>query len=94
MGQQFKLPALPLIEPIAIQDTFAAGLARAEIHGNIVHFILFSEHTDAEGNLERTICARILMPKEAVPAAIRIAISAVSNDFLDRTMPGVFKFAG
>ncbi len=94
MGSASNLPVVPLLEPFAIPDTFAAGLARAEIHGNIVHFILFSEHTDADGNLERAICARILMPKEAVPAAIRISISAVSNDFLDRTMPGVFRFAG
>jgi hypothetical protein len=94
MGSASRLPAVPLIEPIAIADTFASGLARAEIHGNIVHFILFCEHSDSDGNLERTICARILMPKEAVPAAIRIAISAVSNDFLDRAMPAVFKFSG
>lgn len=93
MGSASEPLSVPLVESIAVPDTFASGLARAEIHGNIVHFILYSQHTDADGRLERAVCARILMPKEAVPAAIRIAISAVSNDFLERTMPGVFRLA-
>jgi hypothetical protein len=92
MGSATEPKAIPLTEPIAIPDTLASGLARAETHGTLIHFILFSEHSDADGNPERVICARIVMPKEAVPAAIRVAIAAVSNDFIDRRLPGVFQY--
>lgn len=85
-------PAVPLIEPCPVPDTFTSGLARAEVHGNIIHFILYAEHSDAEGKPERVIVARILMPKEAVPAAIRMALQTVSNDYIDRYMPGLFKY--
>lgn len=93
MASQFPSPAVPLIEPCPVPDTFCTGLARAEVHGNIIHFILYAEHCDAEGRIERVIVARILMPKESVPAAVRMALHAVSNDYIDRYMPDLFKFA-
>lgn len=84
---------VPLMEPVPIQDTFVSRLVRVEVHGSVVHFILGTDHTDACGNAECVISARIVMPKEAVPAAVRMALQAVSNDFMDRRLWGVRKFA-
>lgn len=93
MASQFSQPAVPLIELCPIPDTFCSGLARTEVHGSVIHFILYAERSDADGRIERVISARILMPKDAVPTAVRMVMAAVSNDYIDRYMPSLFKFA-
>lgn len=62
-----------LTEIYAVSDTFVSGLGEVEdIGGGCLRFIFFSRHTH-EGREELQIVARIIMPVEAVPVAIRMA---------------------
>jgi len=74
---------IPLIEPIAISDTYASGLARIEDFGATMRFTFCAiQHPICGGahDLERVVVLRLVMPREAASSAAMMAIAAADTD--------------
>lgn len=63
---QSRVPSLvPLIEAVPVAEVFATGVAEVEHYGEFVRLTFFSEHTTVDGEHERIIVARLVMPHVA-----------------------------
>lgn len=84
-----KVPAL--IEPVPIIDDFVQGIACIEQVGPCARFILFSDQTFLEsGVATRVVVRKIIIPIDALPAAIKQAADFTSA----RAFANVFKLRG
>lgn len=64
--------AMEMVEPFAIPDVYASGLAEVEdIGGGNYRFVLYALHRSG-GREERQVVARIIMCAEAIPEAMRM----------------------
>lgn len=69
---------VPLVETTAVQDTFATELSSVERLGLNFRFVLSAMgHCYPDGARERVIVAKIVMPADAVRAAIELASEAM-----------------
>lgn len=72
MGQ--RSVEVPIVEIRHVLDIFATELAQVEKIGSCVRFTLTTEHRDPDGELERIVVAKVVLPADAVPPAIRKTI--------------------
>lgn len=73
-----KTATLPLVETVAIQDTFATELSSVEKLGPNLRFVLSAiGHCYPDGPHERVIVAKIVMPASCVYDAIKLAEEAL-----------------
>jgi hypothetical protein len=76
---------LPLVEPIAVPDVFATGLARIENMGTNMRFTFYSLQRPISGDahdMERIVVCRIVLAVEAVTAAAMSALAATDTEVL------------
>lgn len=65
-----------------VPETFTSGLSHVElIGGGCARFVLYSNQSNGEA-VDRLVVARIVMPLEAVPDAIRKALAAASHEIV------------
>jgi hypothetical protein len=81
-----------IIEPVPLTDVFVNGIARIEIIGHNARFFLYSEQSSFDQNQppDRYIVAKIIIPLEDLPEAIRKAM-AVSVGEAANTVVGTLK---
>lgn len=65
---------VPIVEASHILDIFATELSHVEKIGSCVRFTLTTEHRSPDGEIERIVVAKIVLPLDAVPPAIRKTI--------------------
>lgn len=77
------VPPAPLVEPIAVPDTFCSGLARIEDLGACLRFTFFTlqrpVHAGDEHAMERVVVARLVLSNEATTAAALKALVATGT---------------
>ena len=72
----------PLVEPVAIQETYIDGIARIEQVGPNLKLTFFSLQRPSSGDeyeLERVVVAKFVMSAKAVSAAAMQAIAATET---------------
>ncbi len=64
-----------LIEPVPIADDFVQGIAKIEQIGPCARFVLYAEQGLPElgGATVRVVVGKVVIPIEALPAAIKMA---------------------
>ena len=68
-----------LVEPFAVIDIFTCGLARVELlRGGNVRFTHFAEQIAEDGNLERVVVSKLIMPMESIAEARRLTNLALT----------------
>lgn len=61
------MPDEELVEPIAVQDVYADGIASVEIVSDVNVRITYFAHMQVEGHPSvRVICARIVRPRSSI----------------------------
>lgn len=81
MGQANE-PA-PIVEASHVLDTFATELSGVERLGCCVRFIVTAYQRNPSGENERIVVAKIILPFDAVPAAIRLTLKELLLPSLD-----------
>ena len=79
VSREPPIPPPALVEPVPIQDVFVSGIAEIEIIGPCARFILYvDQHPigDGDAGRERVVVAKVVMPVEAIPPAIRLMMLA------------------
>lgn len=68
---------MKLTDPLNVSDTYVSGLGEAEDLGDgCFRFTFFSTHR-ADGQEQRIVVAKLVVPRSAVPPAILLAAKAV-----------------
>lgn len=70
-----------LFEPLLTQDIFCEGIGRIQIVGQNARFFLYIQ----DGN-ERSVVAKIVIPLENLPEAIRMAVEATFGAASERVV--------
>lgn len=85
----------PMIEPMPVLDIFGCGLGSIEIVGPCARFVVYVEQDvpGADFNPQRVVVAKIVLPLDAVPAAISMTTAKLANHWLSETIPRMFKLA-
>jgi len=60
----------PLVDCYPVEDTYADGLGRVETTGHNLRLVFFTARLKDDGTVDREIVERIVMPSEALAAAI------------------------
>jgi hypothetical protein len=63
----------PLLELSVVRDTFATGCGKVDIVGPCARFYFYAEQDSLGMGIERVVVAKIVMPIELVPAALKLA---------------------
>lgn len=80
MGSLLKRAAPPLVEFAHCPDIFASGLARIEkLSGGVLRFVFFADQITDEGQHERHVVARLVIPISEVPKAVRQTLEAIND---------------
>lgn len=69
----------PLIEPFACPPLFCSGLASAEVRAGMLHMTWYYEATDADGNPERVVNCRIVIPLPMRAGALATVEAALAK---------------
>lgn len=77
-----------IVEASHILDTFATELSGVERLGSCVRFTLTSIQHSPGGEYERVVVAKIVIPLDAVPAAIRLTLKELCLPTLEFMRPG------
>lgn len=76
---------IPLVEPIAVPDTYISGLARIEhLPGENMRFIFYTLHRPAdapEDYWEKLVVARLVLSMQTVTVAAMQALAATDTEF-------------
>lgn len=75
MTEKFTEPEL--VEASHVLDIFATELSRIERIGSCVRFTLTSYQSNPNVGSERVVVCKLVMPMDAVPAAIRNTITTL-----------------
>lgn len=71
---------MPLTDVTHIADIFASDLARVEILGSNVRFILYAKHFPEEGAAAvNVVVAKFVMPLDVIPGAIARVLFAIGH---------------
>lgn len=66
---------IPVIEPIAIEDTFISGISQIETVGSCVRFTFYAMHTSRDGHeVERVIVDKLIIALDDLPKAVGKAL--------------------
>lgn len=78
------MPTDDLVEPVAVPDIFISGVSHYElIGGGVARCVCYTNQRDDDGVVRRRISARVVIPLDALPDAIRKAIAAASSHVAD-----------
>lgn len=85
-----KLECRPLVEPVAITDVYCSGIAKIEALGPCARFTLYVDSTvpEADDAPCRSVAIKIVIPVEALPAAIRQAVSFLADQMMSSVTNG------
>lgn len=92
IGDDVPVEEVALVELKIVEDTFATGCGRVEIIGDtIARFWMYVDQRSPTGDHERLVVAKITMPIECVPEAIRVSSAGITkraqpNSFLEKEM--------
>jgi hypothetical protein len=69
-----------LLELTSIKDTFSTGCDHVEIVGSCARIYIYTDQASlGSGELERILVAKIVMPVEKVPAALKICAAGIAG---------------
>lgn len=69
-----------LLELKVVQDIFATGCGKVEILGSCARFWMYVDQEAPNGSApDRVVVAKIMMPIECVPEALRISSAGISS---------------
>lgn len=74
----------PLVEPIAVRDTFVSGMASVETVGPGLYRLTFyaDGHCTFDGRIERTIVARFIIAGETIRHSITFVLKEMGKRVL------------
>lgn len=82
-----------LIEPVPLQDIFCEGIGRIQIVGQNARFFLYIGN-GTDGMPERMVVARVVIPLENLPEAIRMAMEVTIGHTSEKITGTLRKMAG
>lgn len=65
---------IPVIEPIAIEDTFISGISQIETVGSCVRFTFYVDHTGGGRDPERVVVDKLVIALDDLPKAVGKAL--------------------
>jgi len=84
MGSVRAPPDHALCEPIPAPTIFVSGIGEiARIGGNCACFVLYQSLPDLDPDspaVERQVVARVIVPLDAIPTAVRQALAFIDED--------------
>ncbi len=79
---------VPIVEASHVLDTFATELSEVERLGSCVRFTLTAMTHSPGGENERVVVLKVILPFDAVPAAIRLTLKELLLPCFDFIEPG------
>jgi hypothetical protein len=90
MGSVHAPPEQALCEPVPAPTIFISGVADiAQIGGGCVCFVLYQNVPDLDpgvATMERQVVARIVIPLDAIPVAVRQTLAFVDETTMARRL--------
>jgi hypothetical protein len=75
-----------VIEPVIVPDVFASDLLKIEFLGPNVRFVLGVNHYEGS-EVDHLVVAKVVMPIEAIPDAIKRVLAALATYEWNRIKP-------
>ena len=80
MGSATSREGHPLVETIAVPDTYVSGIAAVEPLYPCARFVLYVDHTSIDGSApERIVVAKLICPLEGLPAVVRQILNVMAE---------------